>query len=187
MSKRKKPPAKITVDLDPMKKRNYHANATSFKKGGPNPGFKPGQSGSPGSKPKSPEKRILSRAINVFLSDRAGEEVAKSVGLPENPPGSKRYIYSLGQVLGRSLILRALKGESWAASLVVQLTEPQHSRLTIGGFDDEDGEARGKILELVMVSSDGNGNISEESLRAFPELSAKTIEGQRPNLPAPED
>ncbi len=47
------------------------------------------------------------------------------------------------------------------------LTEPVHSRLTLG-FDNEDGGERGKIFEVVMVSSDGDGRMSEESPLAFP-------------------
>jgi hypothetical protein len=33
------------------------------------------------------------------------------------------------------------------------------------------------IFEVAIVSSDGNGHISEESLRALPGLAAKAIEG----------
>lgn len=179
----------VVVDLDATKPRKKSKpRPTAYSKEHPSPfAFKPGQSGSPGGKPKSGEKRLLSKAIRTFLSDMAPDELAKGLGLPANSHDGKRYQYSMAQCLGRNLIVRSLRGESWAASLVVQLVEPQNSRLTIGGFDGEDGEECGKILELVMVSSDGNGNISKESLQQFPELSAKTIEGQRPNLPAPED
>jgi hypothetical protein len=62
--------------------------------------------------------------------------------------------------------------------------ESVQSRLRLGGFDNEDGGERGKLFEVVMVTSDGDGRISEESLRAFPDLAAKTIEGEsRPALP----
>ena len=185
MTEPKKKPKKVIVHLD-EKPRKKKLPRTAFKKGN-TMGFKPGQSGSPGGKPKSGEKRLLSKALNVFLSDRAPDDAGKAVGLPVNE-GTTGYHYSWAQILAKRILNLAVRGEPWAVSEISRLTEPVHSRLTLGGFDNEDGEERGKILEVVMVTSDGDGHISEESLRAFPELAAKTIEGEsRPALPCPED
>ena len=74
-------------------------------------------------------------------------------------------------------------------SEISRLTAPVHSRAMFGEFDSEGGESEYKsVMRVVFVFSDGDGRISQESLLAFPDLAAKTIEGQStPALPAPED
>jgi hypothetical protein len=187
MSTKKKTPKRIVVDLCAKKLRKKRLPKTAFKKGGPNPGFKPGQSGSPGSKPKSGERRLLSKALNVFLSDHAPDELGKTLGLPPNPPGSTRFIYSWAQCLAKRVLNLAVKGEPWAVAQVSQLTEPIHSRLMFGGFDGEDEEAR-PMTTIAFIRSDGNGHVCQDDLCSFPDLAVKTIEGQTtPALPAPED
>lgn len=111
------------------------------------------------------------------MSDRAPDDAGKAVGLPVNE-GTTGYHYSWAQILAKRILNLAVRGEPWAVSEISRLTEPVQSRLSLGGFDNEDGEERGKILEVVMVTSDGDGHISQESLASFPELAAKTIEGQ---------
>ena len=186
MSKPKKKPQKIVVHLD-EKPRQKNLPRTAFKKGN-TVGFKPGQSGSPGGKPKSGERRLLSKALNIFMSDRAPDEVGKSLGLPVNE-GTKGYHYSWAQCLAKRILNLAVRGEPWAVSEISRLTEPVQSRFAFGGLDSEDAGAMETppIFELVMVTSDGDGRISKESLTAHPDLAAKTIEGQtsKPALSAP--
>jgi hypothetical protein len=56
-------------------------------------------------------------------------------------------------------------------------------RVTLGGFDSEDGEERCKLFEVVMVTSDGDGRISEESLRTFPDLAERRpLKGERASI-----
>ncbi len=181
----KKAPKRIVVDLCAKKLRKKKLPRTAFKKGEPNPGFKPGQSGSPGSKPKSGERRLLSKAMNVFLSDHCPDEVAKSVGLPPNPPDSTRYIYSWAQILAKRVLNFAIKGEPWAVAQVSQLTEPVRTR-PMYGFDSEEGTAEAPpIFQLVFVDSNGEGSPCTEFLEAHPDY----IEGKaaRRALPAPMD
>lgn len=188
MSKPKKKPQKVVVHLE-KKPRAKRLPRTAFKKGN-TAGFKPGQSGSPGGKPKSGEKRLLSKALNIFLSDRAPDEVGKSLGLSVNE-GTTGYHYSWAQCLAKRILNLAVRGEAWAVSEISRLTEPVQSRFTLGGFDNEGAEETPPLFELVMVTSDGDGRISKESLTAHPDLdlAVKTIEGQtsKPVLPAPED
>jgi hypothetical protein len=187
MSKRKTTPARVVVDLKEAKPRKKKLPRTAFQKGN-TMGFQKGVCPSPGGKPHG-ERRLLSKALNVFLSDRAPEEGAKQLGLPPNPPGSTRYIYSWAQILAKRILNLAVKGEAWAVSEVSRLTEPVHARIGFGGFYDEEGTGEAPpAFELVMVSSDGEGHISKESLATFPELAGNTIEGHTaPALPAPED
>jgi hypothetical protein len=187
-SRRKKNPQRVTVHLD-EKPRKKNLPRTAFKKGN-TVGFKPGSSPCPGGKPKSGEKRLLSKALNVFMSDRAPDEVGKSLGLPVNE-GAAGYHYSWAQCLAKRILNLAVRGEAWAVSEISRLTEPVQSRFAFGGLDSEDAGAMEMppIFELVMVTSDGNGRVSKESLTAHPDLAVKTIEGQtsKPALSASED
>jgi hypothetical protein len=177
MTAKKKKPSKVIVHLDKKKPRAKRLPRTAFKKGNTQ-GFHPGQSGSPGGKPKSGEKRLLSKAMNIFLSDRAPDEAGKAVGLPPNPPSSTSYIYSWAQILAKRILNLAVRGEAWAVSEISRLTEPVHSRLTLGGFDSEGTEETAPVMRLAFIRSDGNGGVCAEDLASFPELAVKTIEGE---------
>jgi hypothetical protein len=184
MTKAKTKPKKVVVHLG-EKARKKVVPRTAYSKEHPSPyAFKPGESGNSAGKKKS-ETRLLSKALNAYLSDRAPEEVARSLGLPSNAPG-EHYNYSWALCLGRRILNKAMIAEPWAVDAIIKLTEPVHARLDLG-FGGE-GEAP-QIMELVFVEADGDGRISKESLAAFPELAAKTIDGQtfKPALPAPED
>jgi hypothetical protein len=180
---------KVVVSLE-AKPRKKTVPKTAYTKDNPSPfAFKPGESGNSAGKKRN-ETRLLSKALNVFLSDHAPDDLAKAMGLPPNTADGAHYRYSHAQCLAKRILNLALRGESWAVSEISRLTEPVNARLGVFGFDGEGEEARSPIFELVMVSADGDGRISKESLAAFPELAAKTIEGQSmPALaaPAPED
>ena len=178
MSKPKKKPKKVIVHLDKKKPRKKKLPRTVFKKGN-TMGFKPGQSGSPGGKPKSGEKRLLSKALNIFLSDRAPDEAGRSIGLPPNPPGSTSYIYSWAQILAKRILNLAVRGEAWAVSEISRLTEPVHSRSMLYGFDTEEGSTEAPpLMTIAFIDANGDGYPSKESLRAFPDVS-KVIEGNK--------
>ncbi len=166
--------------------RKKNLPRTVFQKGNA-VGFKPGQSGSPGGKPKSGEKRLLSKALNIFLNDRAPDEAGKTVGLPVNPPGSSSYHYSWAQILAKRILNLAVQGEAWAVSEISRLTEPVHSRLGVLGFDSEDGEQSSAVIQLEFVTSDGDGRPCAEFLEAHPD---HVIDGKArgsPALPASTD
>ena len=148
--------------------RKKNLPRTVFKKGNTS-GFKPGVSGSPGGKPKSGESRLLSKALNIFLNDRAPDEAGKTVGLPPNPPGSNSYHYSWAQILAKRILNLAVRGEAWAVSEISRLTEPVHARLGVLGFDSEDGEQSSAVIQLEFVNSDGDGRPCAEFLEAHPD------------------
>ena len=180
----KKKPKKVVVHLD-EKPRKKTIPKTAYTRDNPSAfAWKPGESGNSAGKKRN-ETRLVSKALNVFLSDRAPDEVGRTVGLPINE-GKTGYHYSWAQCLAKRILNLALRGEAWAVSEISRLTEPVHARFMLGGFDSEGTEETSQVLELVMVTSDGDGHISKESLAAFPDLAAKTIQGQ-PALPAPED
>ncbi len=183
---KKKAVKKVVVNLD-AKPRKKTVPKTAYTKENPSPfAFKPGESGNSAGK-KLNETRLLSKALTVFLSDHCSDELAKAVGLPPNTADGKGYRYSTAQALARRVLNLALRGEPWAVAEIVRLTEPVNARLGVFGFSGEGEEERSPIMELVMVSADGDGRISKESLAAFPELAAKTIEGQAmPALAAPD-
>ncbi|HEV2484115.1 MAG TPA: hypothetical protein VGT08_01170 [Terracidiphilus sp.] len=184
MTTRRKKPDKVVVHLGD-KARKKVVPRTAYTKEHPSPyAFKPGESGNSAGKKKS-ETRLLSKALNAYLSDRAPEEVAKSLGLPPNAPG-EHYNYSWALCLGRRILNKAMLAEPWAVDAIIKLTEPVHTRLDLGFGGESDSS---QIMEVVFVESDGDGRISKKALAAFPDLAAKTIEGQPSHsaLPAPED
>lgn len=167
-ARRKPAPPLDNVKLTARAFHSKGAPSNAFQPGN-TIGFKPGQSGSPGGKPHHGAKRLLSRAITVFLSDKAPFEVAKTLGLSENPPGSGQFNYSWAQCLAKSLIVRAIKGESWAVAEIARMTEPQRSRLTLGYSEDDEDENSKAVIELILV--DGvDGRPSPAFLEANPDF-----------------
>lgn len=186
MTQRKKVPAKIVIDTK-KKPRKGNPSKTKFSKDNPSPTqFVPGQSGNPGGKPRT--DRLLSKALNIALGDKAPKEACEMVRLP--------YGASWAMVLARRILRLAMTQDQGIAAMreIREATEGTHGRLSVfGGYAGEDEEAA-PLTRLVMVSSDGQGHISEESLKLWPSLADKfpgscppIIEGQRPALPAPED
>jgi hypothetical protein len=178
MSKPKKTPKRIVVDLTKKPRKRTVPN-TAYSKDNPSPfAWKPGESGNSAGKKRN-ETRLLSRACNVYLADRAPSEVSKALGLPSTA--------SWAQCLARRLMNLAVRGEQWAYDQLARLTEPMRARLDVYGnsFDSEDAETP-PLMRIAFIRSDGNGNVCQDDLTAFPDL-AKTIEGEvaKPALPTP--
>jgi hypothetical protein len=107
--------------------------------------------------------------------------------LPVNE-GTHGYHYSWAQILAKRILNLAVRGEAWAVSEISRLTEPVHSRLMGGGFDNGDGAQSGEVIRVEFVGSDGSGRPCREFLEAHHDfvVDGETIEGEvaKPALPS---
>jgi hypothetical protein len=176
MTKAKKKPQRVTVNLS-GKPRKKTVPKTAYSKEHLSPfAWKPGECGHYAGGRQHSETRLLSKSMNVYLADKAPEEVSRGCGLPANgPKGSLNY--SWAQCLARRILVAAIKLEPWAIDQVVRLTEPQRARLDVfGGGLSGEAEDAPPLIQLVWVESDGDGH---------PKYN--TIDGMPPALPAATD
>jgi hypothetical protein len=159
-SKKPKIIAGVSVASRPHKKG---APSNAFKKGNTS-GFQPGVSGNPGGKVKCDRDRLIGKSIIRYLQDPASDEVCKSHDLP---PKS-----SWGQILAKRLLRLALRGEQWAYSEILALTEVKRARLDLVNFDGDAEDAR-PLIELVFVPG-VEGRPDPEFLAAHPEFTTET-------------
>jgi hypothetical protein len=182
MTTKKKVPSRIVIDTKKKKPRKPNPSKTKFSKDNPSPTqFQPGTSGNPGGKVRT--DRLLSKALNVALGDKAPKEACDLVQIP--------FGASWAMVLARRM-LRLAMTQDWGIAAMREIreaTEGTRGRLDVfGGYAGED-EEEPPMTRLAFIRSDGNGGVCADDLASFPELSAKTIEGQaaRPALPAVTD
>jgi hypothetical protein len=138
----KKSKPKVTLES----RRKKSANSTSFQPGNMK-GFKPGESGNVGGKPKA--HRLLSRTLRALLSDPAPREVAAAFGLGRNA--------SWAMCIAARLVRQAVRGDLDAARLVGALTEGAHPRVGLDplSLDDVDVTTPPLIAITFVESEEG--------------------------------
>lgn len=179
MTAKKKVPQRIVIDTK-KKPRKPNPSKTKFSRENPSPTqFVPGQSGNPGGKPRT--DRLLSKALNVALGDKAPREACDLVQIP--------FGASWAMVLARR-ILRLAMTQDWGIAAMREIreaTEGSRGRLDVFGGHGGDEEAP-PVMTLAFIDANGEGRPCDRDLAVFPDL-AKTIEGKsaRPALPSPQD
>jgi hypothetical protein len=152
-----------------LTKPKRKAPSTAFKAGNPF-AFKPGNNANPSG--RSPlETHLLSRHTRAELASRAPADACRAVGLP--------ITSSNGQVLAKLAVYRAIKGDVAYHKLIADLTEPKGgTTVNVGVKIGADGlplSPQADRMGLVFVSSDGNGNVSEKSLKELADIEAHVV------------
>lgn len=152
----------ITLSVE-KKERKKNPPRTVFREGNPYR-VQPGQVLNPrGGRPKN-EHRLTSKALVVDLARRAAPNITRALGLPTHA--------SYAQCLSRSLIRRALAGDTQCAALILSYTEglPKNHVTLV----DETAEQPSRF-EILFMDSDGDGHPVREC--------QKTIDGRLADEP----
>jgi hypothetical protein len=166
----------IPVTSRPHKPKK--SNPAAFQKGNKF-AFKAGEgSPCPGGKPHAVD-HLFSKNVPLILGARAPDETCRLLKLPIRS--------SISQCILQRAALDAFSSSdptvrADARSWLLQVTGELKMGFNLS-FGDPD--AQRPVPKLVFLESDGNGGIREQDLLLFPDL-RKTIEGERPALPAPE-
>jgi hypothetical protein len=136
----------FTVKVEPPAERKKTVPRSAYSATNPSPyafeagGPSPNPGGRAGSK-----SRLLSRALKARLDTRAPDSVASAFQLGRGA--------SWAQVLSAALVTQAVKGDTQAARMVAEYTEPLPKQLF--GFDSDDGESSPRlVVEFVQSESD---------------------------------
>jgi hypothetical protein len=150
-----------------LAKRKKNPPKTAYTKENPSPfAFQPGVSGNPTGKSKV-ENYQISKGLKVRLNTRAPAAVCTALGLP--------ITSSWRQVQEQRLLLAGASGEIAAIRLMHEMIEPKGGTsinvgVAIGANGEPVSTAGPDRIGLVFVSSDGNGNISEKSLKEMADI-----------------
>lgn len=154
-----------------LTKPKRKAPSTAFKPGGPNPhAFQPGNSGNPSG--KSPmEVHLLSKKVLANLGGRAPASWCKAAGLPLT--SSKAECLAEWGIIKAAQGLQKgdFEGVRWIGGLVEPKGGPSVNVGIAVGVNGESASAfRADRLGLFFVESDGDGNISEKSLKEMADI-----------------
>lgn len=143
--------------------------------------FQPGVSGNPSGTSKAREDRLFSRAVGEQAGYRAPDADAEAVGLGRGASnaqvaaGRAWQMARNGDIAAQRLVHEVVegKGPSTAIGIAINGGDPRYALPP--GFELPQGSTLADVINsprmsLLFVESDGNGNISEKSLKEMADI-----------------